>query len=183
MSISLDKIGKSFGSRVLFNDVSVVFNPGNCYGLTGPNGAGKSTLLKIIMGTIEPSQGRVSLPDKVGILRQNIEVFSDYTVIDCVIMGNQRLWKAFQERDDLYLQEFNDDIGIRLGELEEIIAEEDGYSAESEAEKLLSGIGIPEELFQKKMSTIPVDLQFRALLCQALFGSPEALLLDEPTNH
>ncbi|WP_213318572.1 ABC-F family ATP-binding cassette domain-containing protein [Chlamydiifrater volucris] len=183
MSIVLDKIGKSLGTRVLFDDVSVVFNPGNRYGLTGPNGAGKSTLLKIITGMVEPTKGSVSLPKKVGILRQNIEQFGEYSVLDCVIMGNAALWQAMQKRDALYLEEFTDEVGMQIAELEEVIAEEDGYRAETEAETLLSGIGIPEELFLAKMSTIPVDLQFRVLLCQALFGNPEALLLDEPTNH
>ncbi|EPP34403.1 ABC transporter family protein [Chlamydia ibidis] len=183
MSIVLDKIGKTLGTRVLFDDVSVVFNPGNRYGLTGPNGAGKSTLLKIITGVVEPSRGSISLPKKVGILRQNIDSFGEVSVLDCVIMGNSRLWDAFQRRDALYLEEFTDAIGIQLGEIEEVIGEENGYRAESEAEELLSGIGIPEEFFNKKMAEIPIDLQFRVLLCQALFGHPEALLLDEPTNH
>lgn len=183
MSIVLDKISKTVGTRVLFDDVSVVFNPGNRYGLTGPNGAGKSTLLKIITGAVEPTRGSISLPKKVGILRQNIDSFSEHTVLDCVIMGNSRLWDALQQRDALYLEEFTDAIGIRLGEIEEIIGEENGYRAEAEAEELLTGIGVPEEFFYQKMSTIPIDLQFRVLLCQALFGNPEALLLDEPTNH
>lgn len=183
MSIVLDKIGKTLGTRVLFDDVSVVFNPGNRYGLTGPNGAGKSTLLKIITGAVEPTRGSISLPKKVGILRQNIDSFGDTTVLDCVIMGNARLWDAMQKRDALYLEEFTDAIGIQLGEIEEVISEENGYRAESEAESLLTGIGIPEEMFTKKMSALPIDLQFRVLLCQALFGHPEALLLDEPTNH
>ncbi|WP_066483289.1 ABC-F family ATP-binding cassette domain-containing protein [Candidatus Chlamydia sanziniae] len=183
MSIVLDKIGKSLGTRILFDDVSVVFNPGNCYGLTGPNGAGKSTLLKIIMGTVEATKGSISLPKKVGILRQNIDSFRDITVSDCVIMGNSRLWEALQHRDMLYCEEFTDEIGMQLAEIEEVIGEENGYRADSEAEELLTGIGISSELFDKKMQTIPIDLQFRVLLCQALFGHPEALLLDEPTNH
>lgn len=183
MSIVLDKIGKSLGSRVLFDNVSVVFNPGNRYGLTGPNGAGKSTLLKIITGNVEATRGTISLPRKVGILKQNIDEFKDILVLDCVIMGNTRLWDALQHREALYLEEFTDEIGLELGKVEEIIGEEDGYRAEAEAEALLLGIGISEEFFDKKMSAIPIDLQFRVLLCQALFGNPEALLLDEPTNH
>lgn len=183
MSITLNGISKIFGSRVLFENVTAVFNPKKRYGLTGPNGAGKSTLLKIIMGLIEPTSGTVSLPNKVGILRQNIEAYLDMKVLDVVIMGNDRLWKALQERDQLYEGEMTDEVGIRLGEIEEIIAEEDGYSAESMAEDLLIGSGLPKELIEKKMREIPSDLQFRALLCQSLFGNPEALLLDEPTNH
>jgi ATPase subunit of ABC transporter with duplicated ATPase domains len=181
--ITLSKVSKSFGSRVLFDDVTITFNAGNRYGLTGPNGAGKTTLLKIIMGLEEPTSGTVTLPDRVGILRQNIEDYKNERVLDVIIMGNQRLWKALKERDSLYEVEMSDDVGMRLGELEGIIAEEDGYSAEANAEVLLSGMGIPHEYFEEKMHAIPTDMQFRVLLCQALFGDPQALLLDEPTNH
>jgi ATPase subunit of ABC transporter with duplicated ATPase domains len=183
MAISLDNISKSFGSRVLFDGVTITFNPGNRYGLTGPNGAGKSTLLRIMMGYIEPTSGTVSLPPKVGILRQNIEDFRDMNVLDAVIMGSNRLWNALQERDKLYEGEMTDAVGMRLGELEEIIADEDGYSAEANAEELLIGAGVAKEFHGEKMGVIPTDLQFRTLLCQALFGNPQALLLDEPTNH
>ncbi len=183
MSIILDKISKSFGSRVLFDGVTIAFNPGNRYGLTGPNGSGKSTLLKIMMGMEEQTSGTVSLPDKVGILRQNIEPFKEMKVIDVIIMGNKRLWEALQERDQLYEGEMSDAVGMRLGELEEIIAEEDGYSAEANAEELLVGAGVAKEQHELQMKAIPTDQQFRALLCQALFGTPQALLLDEPTNH
>lgn len=181
--ITLNQISKSFGSRVLFENVTVSFNAGNRYGLTGPNGAGKSTLLKIMMGMEEPSSGSVTLPSRVGILRQNIEDYLDAIVLDVVIMGNQRLWQTMLERDSLYLVDMTDDVGMRLGELEGIIAEEDGYSADSEAELLLTGMGIPKEFLKQPMRAIPTDMQFRALLCQALFGHPQALLLDEPTNH
>lgn len=181
--ITLNKISKSFGSRVLFENVTITFNMGNRYGLTGPNGSGKTTLLKIMMGLEEPTSGSVVLPDRVGILRQNIEAYKDDAVIDVVIMGNGRLWNAMKERDSLYEVDMSDDVGMKLGDLEGIIAEEDGYTAEANAETLLSGMGIPEEYFHKKMSAIPTDIQFRVLLCQALFGEPKALLLDEPTNH
>jgi len=181
--ITLNAISKSFGSRVLFENVTITFNAGNRYGLTGPNGSGKTTLLKIIMGMEEPTSGTVTLPDRVGILRQNIEDFRDFIVLDTVIMGNKRLWDALQERDSLYEMEMSDDIGMRLGELEGIIAEENGYSAESDAEIFLAGMGIPNEYLNQKMHAIPTDMQFRVLLCQALFGEPQALLLDEPTNH
>jgi ATPase subunit of ABC transporter with duplicated ATPase domains len=182
-AITLNKISKSFGSRILFDDVTMTFNPGNRYGLTGPNGAGKSTLLKIIMGVEEPLSGTVNLPDRVGILRQNIEDFREDKVLDVIIMGNRRLWDAMTERDKLYDKEMTDEVGMRLGDLEGIIAEENGYAAESEAEVLLSGMGIPHEYFTQKMHEIPTDMQFRVLLCQSLFGEPQALLLDEPTNH
>ncbi len=181
--ITLNKISKSFGSRVLFEDVILTFNAGNRYGLTGPNGAGKTTLLKMIMGYEEPTSGSVTMPQRVGILKQNIETYSDFNVLDVVIMGNERLWEAFKERDSLYSVEMSDDVGMRLGELEGIVAEEDGYMAETNAEMLLSGMGIKQEYFQKQMRALPTDAQFRVLLCQALFGNPQALLLDEPTNH
>lgn len=181
--ITLNKISKSFGSRILFDDVTITFNAGNRYGLTGPNGSGKSTLMKIIMGLEEPTSGSVVLPDRVGMLRQNIEDFREENVLDVVIMGNDRLWKAMKERDSLYEVEMTDEVGMRLGELEGIIAEEDGYSADSNAEMILGGMGIPHEYNSLKMHEIPTDMQFRVLLCQSLFGEPEALLLDEPTNH
>lgn len=181
--ITLNKISKSFGSRILFDGVTITFNAGNRYGLTGPNGSGKSTLMKIMMGLEEPTSGSVTLPDKAGLLRQNIEDFHDYKVLDVVIMGNKRLWDAMQERETLYTVEMSDDVGMRLGELEGIVAEEDGYSADSNAEMLLAGMGIPHEYFQMSMHQIPTDIQFRVMLCQSLFGEPQALLLDEPTNH
>lgn len=181
--ITLDNISKSVGSRTLFERVSMTFSPGRRYALTGPNGAGKSTLLRMIMGDEEPTSGSISRPQRVGILRQNIHTYENDRVLDVVIMGNTALWGALQERDHLYGLEFDDEIGLRLGEVEGIIAEEDGYSAEANAEVLLSGIGVPEEYFQQKLGEIPQDMQFRVLLCQALFGNPEALLLDEPTNH
>ncbi len=181
--ITLDKISKKIGARTLFENVSFTFNDGCRYGLTGPNGAGKSTLLRIVMGTEPCDTGVVTLPKKVGFLKQKIEEFRERDLIETVIMGNSRLWKAMEERDRLYEQEITDAIGIRLGELEEVIAEEEGYTAESEAETLLAGMGIPEGSYRRKMKEVPNDWQFRVLLCQALFGHPEALLLDEPTNH
>lgn len=181
--ITLKEISKSFGSRILFENVSFTFIAGNRYGLTGPNGSGKSTLLKIIMGLEEQTTGTVTLPKRVGMLRQNIESFQDFVVTDAVIMGNARLWNALQERESLYEQEMTDEVGMKLGELEGIIAEENGYMADSEAEELLSGMGIDHEYFRLQMKQVPTDIQFRVLLCQALFGDPQALLLDEPTNH
>ncbi len=181
--ITLKEISKSFGSRTLFENVDITFQSGNRYGLTGPNGCGKSTLLKIVMGEEEPSSGTVTLPEQVGMLRQNIEDFRDNRVIDVAIMGNERLWNALQERDELYEVEMTDEVGMRLGDLEGIIAEENGYTAEAEAEVLLAGMGISEKDFESPMGSIPTDMQFRVLLCQALFGDPKALLLDEPTNH
>ena len=181
--ITLQKISKSIGTRTLFDDVTATFVPGKRYGLTGPNGSGKTTLMGIITGRVAATSGTVTLPDRVGILRQNIEDFRDFKVLDVVVMGNTKLWDALTERDKLYDVEMTDAVGLRLGDLEGIIAEENGYQAESDAEILLLGMGIGQEFFQRKMSEIPVDLQFRVLLCQALFGDPQALLLDEPTNH
>jgi|JI9StandDraft_1071089.scaffolds.fasta_scaffold19945_2 ATPase subunit of ABC transporter with duplicated ATPase domains len=181
--IVLDKITKKLGVRILFEDVSVAFNAGNRYGLTGPNGAGKSTLLKILMGVEDATSGTVSLPKKVGFLKQNIHEFKDFKALDVVIMGNKRLWSAMQEQDALYALEMTDAIGMKLADLEEVVAEENGYTAEADAEMLLGGMGVEEEFYKKPMHALPLDYQFRVLLCQALFGQPDALLLDEPTNH
>src|SRR5579872_2635581 len=146
--ITLEKISKRVGTRTLFEDVTFTFNEGCRYGLTGPNGCGKSTLLKIIMGLEPQTTGIVNLPKKVGFLKQKIDDF-DCTVLNTVIKGNTRLWNAMNERDRLYEEEMTDAIGMRLGELEEIIADEDGYSAESEAEVLLIGMGLPDGLHRK----------------------------------
>ena len=181
--ISLDQITKKFGARVLFEDVTISFNTKQRYALSGPNGSGKSTLLKIIMGLDNPTSGKANRPKKAGFLKQNIQDFKDFRVIDAVIYGNSKLYKAFEERDTLYEMEMTDQIGMRLAEIEEIIAEENGYSAEAEAAELLTGMGLSIELHEQLMKNIPVDRQFRVLLCQALFGNPQALLLDEPTNH
>lgn len=181
--ITLKEILKRIAGRTLFENVTVTFSSGNRYGLTGPNGSGKSTLLKIVMKMEEPTSGTVTLPHRVGFLKQNIEDFHDAKILDVVIMGNRRLWEAFEERERLYLEEMTDEVGIRLGELEEVISEENGYEAEAEAEALLTGMGILPKSHHEKMHTLPTDMQFRVLLVQALFGNPEALLLDEPTNH
>jgi len=181
--ITLSDVSKKIGTRTLFDSIQVTFNAGCRYGLTGPNGAGKSTLLKIMIGEEEPTGGRITLPRRVGYLRQNMEDFRNHRLIDVIIMGNARLWNALAERDTLYEQDITEEVGIRLGALEEIILEEDGYSAEAEAESLLTGLGIASDLHDKPMHTIPLDQQFRIMLCQALFGNPDALILDEPTNH
>lgn len=181
--ITLSSISKKLGTRVLFDDVTMTFNEGLRYALTGPNGAGKSTLLKIIMGLEPPSSGHVSLPEKVGYLKQNIEEFQHFTATNTVIMGNHKLWSALSERDKLYEGEMTNEVGMRLAEIEEIIADENGYTADSDAHSLLKGMGIPEEAYEQPMKTLPTDWQFRILLCQALFGDPQALILDEPTNH
>ncbi len=182
--ITLSKIAKKLpGGRTLFEDVDISFNPGHRYGLTGPNGSGKSTLMKILMKEGEPTSGKVHAPQKVGFLRQSLGPYLDHTVRNVVIMGNDRLWSVLAERDRLYEEEMTDEIGMRLAEIEEVIADEDGYMADSEAEELLEGLGIEEEFFDQPLRNVATGNQFRVLLCQAIFGHPEALLLDEPTNH
>jgi ATPase subunit of ABC transporter with duplicated ATPase domains len=183
--IVVNGVTKSFGTRVLFEDVTVKFTPGNRYGLTGPNGSGKSTFMKILTGEVEPTnRGTVTRPRKVGVLRQDQYAFDHCRIIDTVIMGNAPLWEAFQERDALCEKPDLTDADMeRLGELENIIADENGYMAEIEAAEILRGIGLPDERHQDLMSTLPTDMKFRVLLAQAVFGEPEALLLDEPTNH
>ncbi len=185
--ITLINIRKAIGARVLFDDVSMSFLPGNRYALTGPNGAGKSTLMKILMGEEDPSSGQVSLPKKVGYLRQNIDPYLEFRVLDVVIMGNKILWKALERREQIWAaEEITDELGEELGELEDIVMQEDGYEAEIPAKKLLRGMGIgiknPDD-YEKKLWELPQEQRFKVMLCQALFGSPEALLLDEPTNH
>ena len=173
-----------FGSKVLFEDVSTTFSTGRRYGLTGPNGAGKSTFMKLLTGESEPQRGTVVRPRKLGVLRQDQYAFDKYRVIDTVVMGNKRLWEALAERDALYAKpEMSNEDGMRLGELEGIVGEEDGYSAERDAAVLLQGLDIPDALHERTMAELQGGQKVRVLLAQALFGHPEALLLDEPTNH
>jgi ATPase subunit of ABC transporter with duplicated ATPase domains len=175
-----------FGPRVLFEDVTCTFMAGRRYAITGPNGAGKSTLMKILTGELEPTKGSITRPKKLGILRQDQFAFDEFRVIDTVIMGNTGLWKALQERDALYEkphEELSDADGMRLGELEGIVGEEGGYTAESDAGALLDGLGIESEFHERKMSELQGGQKVRVLLAQALFGTPTALLLDEPTNN
>jgi ATPase subunit of ABC transporter with duplicated ATPase domains len=182
--ITVSGVTKAFGAKTLFENVSVQFTPGKRYGLTGPNGAGKSTFMKILQGDEEPSRGSVSIPKRVGILRQDQFRYDEFRIVDTVLMGNKALWAALEERDRLYAEpEITDEMGMRLGELEGIIGEENGYVAEQQAAEILQGIGIPESKHEEPMHTLPNDMKFRVLLAQALFGEPEALLLDEPTNY
>jgi ATPase subunit of ABC transporter with duplicated ATPase domains len=173
-----------YGAKVLFDDVSTAFTDGKRYGLTGPNGAGKSTFMKILTGEMDPQKGTVVRPRKLGVLSQDQFAFDAYRVIDAVIMGNKRLWAALEERDRIYEKaEMSDEDGMRLGELEGIVGEEDGYTAESDAAILLQGLDIPDEAHERKMSELQGGQKVRVLLAQALFGHPQALLLDEPTNN
>jgi ATPase subunit of ABC transporter with duplicated ATPase domains len=173
-----------YGSKVLFEDVTTTFSPGRRYGLTGPNGAGKSTFMKLLTGELAPQKGSVTRPRKIGVLRQDQFAFDAFRVVDTVIMGNARLWQALEERERLYAKaDMTDEDGMRLGELEAVVGDEDGYTAESDAAILLQGLDIPEALHQRTMAELPGGQKVRVLLAQALFGRPEALLLDEPTNH
>jgi len=173
-----------YGAKILFEDVSTAFTPGRRYGLTGPNGAGKSTFMKLLSGELEPQKGTVVRPRKFGVLSQDQFAFDACRVIDTVIMGNKRLWAAMEEREVIYAKpELTDDDGMRLGELEGIVGEEDGYSAESDAALLLQGLDLPDELHERKMGELQGGQKVRVLLAQSLFGNPQALLLDEPTNH
>jgi ATPase subunit of ABC transporter with duplicated ATPase domains len=182
--ISVSGVSMRFGSKILFEDVSTTFSPGRRYGLTGPNGAGKSTFMKLLTGESDPQRGTVVRPPKLGVLRQDQYAFDRYRVLDTVIMGNQRLWNALVERDTLYEKpEMSNEDGMRLGELEGIVGDEDGYSAESDAAVLLQGLDIAGALHERQMSELQGGQKMRVLLAQALFGHPEALLLDEPTNH
>jgi ATPase subunit of ABC transporter with duplicated ATPase domains len=182
--ITVSGVSKAFGGRTLFENVNVQFTAGKRYGLTGPNGAGKSTFMKILQGDEETTRGTISRPKKVGILKQDQFRYDNYRIIDTVLMGNAALWAALEEREKLYAEpNLSDEQGMRLGELEGIVAEENGYVAEQQAAELLEGIGIPEETHTNLMKTLPTDLKFRVLVAQSLFGEPQALLLDEPTNY
>ena len=179
-------IALSYGKRVIFKDVNIKFIRGNCYGLIGANGAGKSTFLKILAGETEPDQGTISVSpgERIAVLSQDQFAFDEETVFNTVIMGHARLYELMTEREAIYAQaEFSEEDGIRCGEIEAEFGEINGYEAESEAAVLLSGLGIPEELRQKKMKELDGGDKVRVLLAKALFGNPDILLLDEPTNH
>jgi ATPase subunit of ABC transporter with duplicated ATPase domains len=182
--ISVSGVSMRYGSKVLFEDVGTTFVAGRRYGLTGPNGAGKSTFMKLLTGELPPQRGTVTRPAKLGVLSQDQYAFDAFRVIDTVVMGNRRLWSALQEREQLYSKtDMTDEDGMRLGELEGIVGEEDGYTAESDAAILLQGLDIPDALHDRTMAELQGGQKVRVLLAQALFGHPQALLLDEPTNH
>src|SRR5438270_11236693 len=182
--ISVSNVSIRYGGKILFEDVSTSFLPARRYGLTGPNGAGKSTFMKLLSGELEPQKGSVVRPNKLGILHQDQFAFDQFRVVDTVIMGNPPLWKALEERELLYSKaDLTDEDGMRLGELEGIVSEEDGYTAESDAAVLLDGLDIPEPFHHRQMSELQGGQKVRVLLAQALFGHPQALLLDEPTNY
>src|SRR3954469_5414990 len=153
--ISVAGVSMRFGSKVLFEEVSTTFSVGRRYGLTGPNGAGKSTFMKLLTGELPPQKGTVAPPEKLGVLRQDQFAFDKYRVLDTVIMGNARLWAALEERERLYSKaDMTDEDGMRLGDLEALVGEEDGYTAESEAAILLQGLDIPEAVHSKTMAEL-----------------------------
>ncbi len=183
--ITVSNVEVQFGKRVLFKDVNLNFTAGNCYGVIGANGAGKSTFLKVLSGDIECNKGNVSfgVGERISVLRQDHNAFDEFSVLDTVLMGHQPLWQNMQEKNTLYAKEdFSDEDGVRAGELEEQFAEMDGWNAESDAMRLLSGLGIKESMHYTIMSELSGKDKVRVLLAQALFGKPENLLLDEPTN-
>ncbi len=184
--IRTSSISLAYGGRKLFQDVTVSFNPGNCYGLIGANGAGKSTFMKILAGEIQPDTGEVIVGknERVAMLWQDQFAFDDYTVLDTVIMGHKRLYEVMKEREALYAKEsMTDEEGMRVADLEEEFADLNGYEAETEAASLLEKLGIGDDLLYTEMKHLEAGLKIRVLLAQALFGNPDVLLLDEPTNN
>ena len=183
--ISTTNISLRYGKRVLFEDVTVKFTPGNCYGVIGANGAGKSTFLKILSGEIDPASGQVHITpgERMAVLKQNHFEFDNIPVLQTVIMGHKKLWEVMHEKDTLYAKsEFTEADGHRAAELEGLFAEMDGWNAESDAASLLSGLGVKEHLHEKPLKELTGNEKVRVLLAQALFGNPDILLLDEPTN-
>lgn len=175
-----------FGKRTLFEDVNIKFTAGNCYGLIGANGAGKSTFLKVLAGEIDTTSGEVIITrgERLSVLKQDHYAYDEFTVMDTVIMGNDKLYSIMKEKEELYSHtEFTDEDGIRLGNLEAEFMELNGWEAESEAGNLLSNLGIKVDLHYSIMKELPAKIKVKVLLAQALFGNPDILLLDEPTNN
>jgi len=184
--ITASNISLSYGTQVLFKDVNIKFTPGNCYGIIGANGAGKSTFLKILAGEVEQDTGEIIITpgERMTMLRQDHFAFQDFTVMETVIMGYDKLYSIMKERDEIYQKEdFTEEDGIRAADLENEFAEMGGWEAEAEVGQMLDGLGISTDFHDKKMADIEDGLKVRVLLAQALFGSPDILLLDEPTNH
>ena len=184
--ISANNVTLRLGKKALFEDVNIKFTEGNCYGIIGANGAGKSTFLKILSGELETTNGDVTITpgQRLSFLKQDHFQYDAYTVLDTVIMGNQRLYDIMKEKDAIYMKEdFSDEDGIRASELEGEFAEMNGWEAEADAETLLNGLGIPTELHYEQMANLKGSEKVKVLLAQALFGNPDILLLDEPTNH
>ena len=181
-----NSIGMQFGSKPLFEDISLKFGEGNRYGLIGANGCGKSTFMKILAGELEASTGSISIEsgERMAWLRQDQFAYEDTRVLDVVMMGHEEMWAANEEKNSLYSNpDATDDDYMRAAELEAVYAEYDGYTAESRAGELLSGVGIPNSQHNGPMSAVAPGWKLRVLLAQALFANPEILLLDEPTNN
>ncbi|NLL05818.1 MAG: ATP-binding cassette domain-containing protein [Clostridiaceae bacterium] len=179
-------ISLRYGGRALFENVDIKFTPGNCYGLIGANGSGKSTFLKILSGEVEANKGEIIITpgERLAVLKQNHYEFDEHDVLKTVMLGHKRLCEIIDEKEKLYAKEdFSEEDGIKISELEAEFAELNGWEAESEAATLLNGLGIGEDFHYKKMKDIDANLKVRVLLAQALFGNPHILLLDEPTNH
>ena len=184
--ITVNNVSLSFDGTTLFSDVNLKFTPGNCYGIIGANGAGKSTFLKILSGVKEPTTGEIIIPANVrmSVLKQDQNMYDEYTVIDTVIMGNQRLYECGKEKDAIYAKEdFSDEDGLLASELETEFAELNGWEAESDASRILQGLGVPVELHNDRMADTDGRIKVKVLLAQALFGQPDIILLDEPTNN
>ena len=184
--LQVTNVGLRFGDKELYKDVNLKFTKGNCYGIIGANGAGKTTFLKILAGDIEPNTGSVSITEKerMSVLRQDHFKYDEETVLDVVIMGHARLYEIMREKDALYMKEdFTEEDGIKAAELEGEFAELDGWDAETNAEKILMGLGIDKDLHYKQLKELEGGEKVKVLLAKALFGKPEILLLDEPTNH
>lgn len=184
--ISANNVTLRLGKKALFEDVNIKFTEGNCYGIIGANGAGKSTFLKILSGELETTNGDVTITpgQRLSFLKQDHFQYDAFTVLDTVIMGNQRLYDIMKEKEAIYMKEdFSDEDGIRASELEGEFAEMNGWEAEADAETLLNGLGIPTELHYELMANLKGSEKVKVLLAQALFGNPDILLLDEPTNH
>lgn len=183
--ITVSNLAFQFGGQLLFKDVDLKFTPGNCYGIIGANGAGKSTFLRILCGELEPTRGEVIIPPTVrmSVLKQDHFAYENYTVLDTVIMGNRRLYDIMKEKDAIYAKEdFSDEDGIRASELEGEFAEMNGWEAESDASKLIQGLGLDDSVLYSQMSSLKESEKVKVLLAQALFGNPDIILLDEPTN-
>ncbi len=175
-----------YGKRILFEDVTIKFSPGNCYGVIGANGSGKSTLLKVLSGEIQSSSGNIAVsPGKrIAVLKQDQYEFDEFAVRETVLMGHKKLFKIMAEKDAIYAKsDFSNEDGMKVSDLEDEFAELNGWEAESEVSTLLSGLGIADELHEKKMTELSGNEKVKVLLAQALFGNPDILLLDEPTNH
>ena len=182
----VNNLSLRFGKRTLFSDVNLKFTKGNCYGVIGANGAGKTTFLKILTGNLESTTGDVVITDndRLSYLKQDHNFYNDKNVIETVIMGNEKLYNIMKEKEAIYLKpDFNDEDGLRVGQLEADFSEMNGWQAESDAEILLSGLGLDRVYFEDKMENLSGEDKVKVLLAQALFGNPDILILDEPTNY